>query len=70
MKLDDISKELKGYFIFRENHSGELAFKTDENDFTLITKEMPYRNFKDTYYLRPLEYLRMQSRPLSAEARH
>ena len=61
MKLNDIEKELNGYFIYRESHQRELALKQGEN-YELITKEIPFyqMNFKETYLLKPLEYLRMQ----------
>ena len=59
MNLEEIKHELKGYFLYRINHSRQLALKTG-NDFNVITGEIEYRTLTDNFKLTPIRYLIMQ----------
>ena len=59
MKLDDIKKELKGYFIYKNRTEYKLGFKED-NDFRLITDNITYKTFTDKFEVSPIRYLLMQ----------
>lgn len=59
MNLNEIKEELKGYFIYKNGRDYELAIK-EGADFQLITNNINYLGFKETFTLSPIRYLLLQ----------
>ena len=59
MKLNEIKKDLKGYFIYKNKQDYELGLKEGDN-FKLITDNVNYLSFKERFTLTPIRYLLIQ----------
>ena len=59
MKIDDIKKELHGYFIYRNRREYYLGFK-DGADYELVTNNVKYSTLTDVVEITPMAYLLRQ----------
>ena len=59
MQLDDIKKELQGYFIYKNKAEYILALRNG-NGFELMTERVKYSTITDVYEITPIRYLLMQ----------
>lgn len=59
MKLDEIKRELKGYFLYKKQGEFKLGIRHGD-DFELIVEDIYYLSFKERFKLTPIRYLLMQ----------